>query len=375
MAGLLYPLGASMGFLILGLGFGPALRRMNISTIPEIFETIYNSKNLRIAASAISVVSLYLILVAQGIAAKAFLHSIGFKNSIWLITIWMLFVFYTTFGGLNAVVGTDIVQVLFILIGLTAALIFTNYSELSFKETVNFDMNLTSAQWSSWLLMPLCFTLIEQDMGQRCFAAKNPKIIVPAAIIASILLFLSSATSVFFGIAAAYIGIDSSAADSSILITVIGMLTNPIIGSIIICVIVAAIASTADSLICSISMHLAYDFPISQNLNEQKKLLISKLLTLCVGISALIFIYLFNDIVSVLMFSYGISVSAIFVPIVSAVGFRCNSKNGAYFSFIAGFSTFILLSALHYHSFKEFFSICISCIGYYAGAKLSNKRA
>ncbi|NGX53954.1 MAG: Sodium/pantothenate symporter, partial [Chlamydiae bacterium] len=64
-----YPLGAVLGLLLLGLGFGAKLRRLNITTIAEIFEKIDGSKRLRKAASSLSFISLFMILVGQGISA------------------------------------------------------------------------------------------------------------------------------------------------------------------------------------------------------------------------------------------------------------------------------------------------------------------
>lgn len=40
---LFYPLGMVLGLCVLGFGYGAKLRRLNLTTVPEIFEKIYRS--------------------------------------------------------------------------------------------------------------------------------------------------------------------------------------------------------------------------------------------------------------------------------------------------------------------------------------------
>src|SRR5690606_4597556 len=47
---LLYPLGTLLGFVVLSCGFGAKLRKLNLNTMPEIFESVYQSKVLRRSA-------------------------------------------------------------------------------------------------------------------------------------------------------------------------------------------------------------------------------------------------------------------------------------------------------------------------------------
>ncbi|NGX35447.1 MAG: Sodium/glucose cotransporter, partial [Candidatus Anoxychlamydiales bacterium] len=115
---LFYPLGACLGLFALGMGFGGKLRKLNISTIAEIFEKIYKSRHQRFLASGLSIVALFFILVAQGIAAQKFFIGMNLQSPIIFILFWAILIAYTVMGGLKAVVNTDILQALFILITL-----------------------------------------------------------------------------------------------------------------------------------------------------------------------------------------------------------------------------------------------------------------
>src|SRR5688572_12044172 len=73
---LLYPLGQALGLIVLGSGIGSKLAQFKISTVAELFEVVYGSLALRKVASLLSVVSLFMILVAQLVASHKFLVSL-----------------------------------------------------------------------------------------------------------------------------------------------------------------------------------------------------------------------------------------------------------------------------------------------------------
>ena len=79
---LLYPLGAALGLILLGCGVGRKLAGFQVNTIAQIFEVVYGSAMLRKIASILSVISLFMILVAQIIASNKFLVSLGFNNTL-----------------------------------------------------------------------------------------------------------------------------------------------------------------------------------------------------------------------------------------------------------------------------------------------------
>jgi SSS family solute:Na+ symporter len=363
---LAYPLGAAIGLVILGMGFGAKLRRLNMSTIAEIFEKVYGSRSQRLIASALSIISFYLILVGQGIAARKFFLSMGVGDSLFIF-FWCSFVAYTVMGGFKAVVDTDIVQALLILAGLFGAWFCIDWSQVqSFTSQASSAISVRDVPWSSWLLMPMLFMLIEQDMGQRCFAAKTPGIVGPSAITAGILLFVSSAIAIAFGVFARSLDIEGLE-NSSVLIEAVKALTNPTISLFFMGAILMAVASTADSIISSISSNLTCDFFPSKNMN------LSRILTLTTGLSALAVGYLFDNVVTVLMLSYELSVTVLFVPVIAAVLCKQPSVQGAYLAMAGGAIGFVLFRTMPIPIPKELLSLALSYSGYLIGKRIPLK--
>lgn len=363
-----YPLGMVLGLLVLGLGYGAKIRRLNLTTVAEVFEKIYQAPRLRQLASLLSIVSLFLILVGQAIAARTFFASLGFDNKLLFTGFWLILVLYTVMGGLKAVVNTDILQASFILIVLTLAVIASQIPP-TLSSSVSLPIPpLKTAPWAKWLFMPLFFMLIEQDMGQRCFAAKNARTVSLASLSAGLILLLVSLAPIYFGTQAAQNGIVIPEG-TSVLIGSVKALTNPTVCTFVICAVLMAIVSTADSLLCSVSSNIASDFP-----KIQGSVRISQAITVLVGASALSLSFLFDNVVTILMFAYELAVSLLFVPITFGVWMKKPKKISAIASIAAGLLGFLTLRNLSLPVPPELLTLMASAIVFIVSELFQNKR-
>lgn len=333
---LFYSMGMVVGLIVLGLGYGAKLRRLNITTIPEIFEKIYGSIRLRQIASYLSIAALYVVLIAQAIAARKFFFSLGFDTNLLYIGFWLILIIYTVLGGLKAVVSTDIMQTLFIFGSFALATSVAFFATPTLTTTRAEFAATQSVPWFSWLMLPLLFMLIGQEMGQRCFAAKSPKTITLAALISGLALLALSFIPIYFGRQAAVLGLDIPPG-ASVLVTAMSALTNPFIATFVICAILMAVVSTADSLLCSISSNIACDFP-----KLKKSVLSSQVITCFVGLTTLLISFAFDNVVAMLMLSYDLAVSVLFVPVTMAIWTKAPSARAATAAMLTGAAAFLL---------------------------------
>lgn len=313
---LFYPLGTCLGLAILSMGFGSKLREMKLSTIPELFERVYKSPRLRQVAAILSIASLFFILIGMGIATRKFFYSLGWESPWIFFSIWAVVIAYTVMGGLRAVVSTDILQTVFVLVALGAVCVFAFFNPsnpVTATETVAVTTS-TDVPWIAWLLMPLMFVFIEQDMGQRCFAAKSPKLVSSAAFFSAAVLFFACSIPIYLGVRAAEEGLMIKEG-SSVLYAAVEAMGSPLLLTIMAGAILMAIISTADSLLCSISSNLACDFPLLQ----ERGVWSCRVITLVVGIITMSLSYSFDNVVAMLVLAYEISVSVLFVPIIAVI--------------------------------------------------------
>lgn len=372
---LLYPLGAALGLILLGSGVGRKLAGFQVSTVAQIFEVAYGSVHLRKIASSLSIISLFMILVAQIIASNKFLVSLGFNNIPLFILFWSIVIIYTAQGGLRAVISTDIVQAAFFscifLLCFGFVLFFEPaISHIQIPHLENFAN--VSSKLPGWLLMPLLFMVIEQDMGQRCFAGASPGVVSKASFVAGVCTMVICVVPVFFGSLANVTGLEVPQG-SSVLMTIIAKTTNPWITALVGCAVLAAIISTATSLINAISSNVSSDFQlfILQNIDAMR---VVKAITCAISFGAIFFAFYFDNIVDLLIQSYELSVSCLFISIMMAIFKRKGNLISASTSIILGAAGFILFRIYPTDFPSEILSLLLSMLGYGIGEAASKYR-
>lgn len=365
---LLYPLGGALGLILLGCGIGRKLAAFEISTVAQIFEVVYGSVKLKKMASVLSMISLFMILVAQIIASSKFLVSLGFSNIPLFVAFWAVVIVYTAQGGLKAVISTDIVQAsffsgVFLLCFGFVLLTEPSVSAIPLPRIENFAD--VSSKLCGWLLMPMFFMAIEQDMGQRCFAGASPQIVSRASFWAGVCTMVVCIAPVFFGSLANVTGLEIPLG-GSVLMAAVEKTTNPWMTALVGCAVLAAIISTATSLINAISSNLSSDFEFAF-LKDINPLPMVKGITCAISIGAIFFAFYFDSIVDLLIQSYELSVSCLFVSIVIALFKRKGNFIAAFASIIFGATGFFLFRLYPIDFPKEIASLILSLCGYICG--------
>lgn len=357
---LFYPLGASIGLVLLGLGMGRKLAEMQVSTIAELLEVIYDSKILRKVASLLSILSLFMILAAQFIASHKFMVTLGITNELYFIGFWGIVIIYTAFGGLKAVITSDLIQATFFITVFISCLGYVFYTHPVIPEIAYTTSNFSSSKLIGWLCMPLFFMFIEQDMGQRCLATNSPKTVTKAAIWAGLVTMFICTIPILFGILAASLNIPIPSG-SSVLMTFIMHATNPLLASLMAAAVIVAIISTADSLINAIGSNIAHDF------GSFFKLRTSQLIGAIIGLLGIFFSFYFDNIVDLLIQSYELSISCLFIPICASLFIKKGNRLSASLSIIFGAISFAFFRFYPAPFSKELLSLSLSLIGYLIG--------
>ena len=357
--GSMYSLGLAGGLMLLGLGYASRLRKLNISTMPQLLQQRYQSPLLQKAGSLLSIFSLVGILMCMAIGIRKFLMAIDYDQPLFYLIIWASVVLYTTCGGLLAVVWTDFVQVLvigFVLI-ISFLVIMLPKWPIILSQITSMPMNIEGITISS-LLMPCCFIFVEQDMAQRCFAAKSPRDATISCMISAFVLIALTGIPTCFGILGR--ALQLSPANGAIFIQVLQTVAHPMIFMLAASAILLAIVSTASSVLLAASSNLAEDFMNSSTYGRS--------LTLIIGLLAGIGPYIGSDIVSGLVFSYEISVGALLIPLLFAVFTkkRFLPKEAAWTALISG-TAGTIIGQYSTGIFWAFAPLIFSLVGYGIG--------
>ena len=359
-SGVFYSLGLGVGLLILGLGYAGKLRTFLVKTIPELLKNRYNSQSLASLAALLSIVSLGGITVAQGIALKKFFISMGCESILPYALSWCAVVAYTTWGGFLAVVWTDTIQALVMI-----ALLIVTLLGLLFPEFETVKRTCMNANWSfdtsllPTLLMPALFMCIEQDIAQRCFAAKSPGTAKRACLISATLIALFAFIPTLFGMVAKEMGIPP---EGSVFMNVIRTSSWTFLGPIAETTILLAIISTASSVLLAVSSNISVDIVKKQNSG--------RLITALVGGISFLLSLTGGDILSWLVGSYEISVAGLFIPTVCAVltpkDKKMNKRAGMW-GFCGGLIGYLLAKFFLPELYQPFAYLSVSLVTYCLG--------
>jgi solute:Na+ symporter, SSS family len=372
--GILYALGICTGFIILGLGIAGRLRELNIGTTAEIFETVYGSTALKKYASLLFIISLWGILVAQIVAFKTIIVGLNITSQWVTILFWLSIIAHTVIGGLKAVVNVDIFKQLFIVGIFSGIFIYSililglpsfSIENLAAMQNAFVSPELSWANLLPIFLMPALFCLIEQDLAQCFFAARSRRVAAVSAIYASIFLVCFSLAPVYFGMQTKLLALPVIG-QANPLIIYLGFVCNTIIFIFAVIALIAAITSTANSLLFAVSSHIAQDFKLVKS--GKKQIIAAQAITLITGLAALITSYaIAPNIIGILTTSYELSVSCLFIPLLAVYLKLPTSKQAALGAMVFGSLGFILFRIYPIGITKEVATLLCSLIGYGGG--------
>ncbi|UAC48851.1 sodium/proline symporter [Bacillus aquiflavi] len=390
-----YAIGDAGGAIINLSVLGKRMRRLSeifgaLSPI-EYLEMRYESAAVRVVGSVISITFLFAYVFAQFIASgKALTTLTGFPYELSLLIGVGVIIFYTVAGGYLAVVYTDFVQGIIMVLGVLGisimALLHVGGLSGMNKALANIDPTYLSiwgkdlvyyGQWGVVLGAILIYSVGYMGLPHvvvRHMSMKSTKTVKGA------ILWAASWNQIF--IFSPYIlgliGIIllPHLADPEMVITELAYQFFPgFFAAILLSAIMAAIMSTSDSLLMQAGSILARDVYqrfINKTASEKRMILVSRLCILIGGIvGVIVAIYEPPSVFALVIFAFGVLGNSFIVPYVASVYWKKANNMGALFAMIGGGATNIFWTLLQLegitaiHSFLA--GLMISIIGMVIG--------
>jgi SSS family solute:Na+ symporter len=357
------PVAGAVGILAVCLILSK-MEGMKVYTVTEIMEVRYKSPLLRLLTTLLSLCALIGILAGQVTSAGSVLASLGIGNmTICAIIVAAFFIGFTAFGGLWAVTVTDFIQIIVAGAGLIIATIYIihvggGWDVISAKIN-NAGINShyfsllkgVAPSYVLWLILPMfIYTLIGQDVYQRLFAAKSTKTARISAILACLILMGICIFPVILGMVAR--GLFPDIKQSSLVIpTIINTMMPPALAGLTLAAIIAAVVSTADSILTAATSHLVNDLYVryskkydgmDDEKNAKSILRVSRVATLLVGIFSVVIALAVPSVLQILNDSYILFTAGVFAPVVVGLLWKKATKAGAFAGLISGLGFVVL---------------------------------
>lgn len=350
------PIAGAVGILAVCLIL-KRMEGMKVCTVTEIMENRYNSPMLQLLTTILSLLALVGILAGQVTSTGSVLASLGVgSTTTCAIIVAVFFIGFTAFGGLWAVTVTDFIQIIIAGVGLIAATIFvvvkgggwdiisTQIQATNVPDNYFSLLQGTEPSYVLWLILPMfIYTLIGQDVYQRLFAAKDTKTAYKSAILAFIILLVICFFPVILGMAGRAL-FPELEVSSLVVPTVIRAMLPPVFSGFTLAAIIAAVVSTADSILTAATSHVVNDLYVryfckddTEDPAVQKKLLnISRLMTLVIGVISVVVALAIPSVLMVLNSSYTLFTAGVFSPVVAGLLWKKATKIGAFAGLFSG---------------------------------------
>jgi solute:Na+ symporter, SSS family len=303
-------------------------------TFPQIFQYLFN-KQVAIVAAVICLLG-YLGFTSSQLLAGAKLASGTFPtlemdHALWIMG--AIAVIYTVMGGLKAVIYTDTIQWIilmmgFIFIGLPIAYFYVGGWD-TIQETLPKEFfNLNNLVWQdlvNWGITILPIWFIGMTLYQRIFASRDVKSARKAWFIAGVFewpimafmgVSLGLLARVAFEQGLLFVTMDNMDPEMGLPILLRTVLPPGILG-LMMAAYFSAVLSTADSCLMAASGNLTTDIfgKFMRKESEKTRILLSQMFTLILGGMALILALQMENVLELMLYSYAFMVSGLLVPV------------------------------------------------------------
>lgn len=381
-------LGAWLSAVILIPKIYPIAKKHSFLTFPQTLSFHYN-KRVALVAGIISFIG-YLGFTSSQILAGAKLASATFPaitiNDAALL-MGVIVVVYTVIGGIKAVIYTDTIQWIILMVGLLFIGLPIAYTHIGGWEALQTYVpvkfislnNIGFIQIFNWLITIVPIWFVGMTLYQRIYACKDVKTAKKAWLIAGlfewpVMAFMGVALGLFARVAfeqglftnLGYAPGSNMDAELGLPLLLSKILPIGLMG-LMMAAYFSAIMSTADSCLMAASGNLITDVmdhfrPTKQN-NAIKK---SQLITLGIGAVAIVLATMMNSVLDMMLFSYAFMVSGLLVPVLGTLFFKNPSSLGALLAMILGGTTTLILIIVNiplpFGLDENFFGISISAI-------------
>jgi len=364
-------IGSLLAWAVLGRRTRVMTQHLDSATMPQFFESRFDSKALKLAASVIIFVFLipYTASLYNGLS-RLFGMAFNIDYSVCVIAMAVLTGIYVIAGGYMATAINDFIQGIIMLIGIVAVIAAVLNAQGGFMEALEGLAQVTDPTVSEApgvfnsffgpdpinllgvVLLTSLGTWGLPQMVQKFYAIKDEKSINKGMIISTLFAFVVAGGCYFLGgfgrLYSDQIDIATGGFDSIIPTMLSGL--SPFLIAVVVILVLSASMSTLSSLVLASSSTLTLDFikgTVVKDLDEKKQLLIMRVLVgVFIAISVIIAIIQYQSnvtfIAQLMGISWGALAGAFLAPFLYGLYWKRTTALSVWVSF--GFSTVVMLA-------------------------------
>lgn len=382
-------IGSLLAWVVLGRRTRIMTQHLDSATMPQFFGQRFQSKAIKIVASAIIFIFLipYTASLYNGLS-RLFGMAFNIDYSVCIIIMAVLTAIYVIAGGYMATAINDFIQGIIMLVGIVvviAAVLNSKGGFMAAYEALSQVSDETASSMSGAFAsffgpdpLNLLFVVLLTSLGtwglpqmvQKFYAIKDEGAIKKGTIISTIFALVVAGGCYFLGgfgrLFSDKIDIAANGYDSVIPTMLSGL--SPILIALVVILVLSASMSTLSSLVLASSSTLTIDFlkdNIIKNMKEKSQLLLIRILVVVfIAISAIIALIQYNSsvtfIAQMMGISWGALAGAFLAPFLYSLYWKKTTKTACYASFLFG-TVLMIIDMVHKAWLPAFMQSPINC--------------
>lgn len=334
--------------------FAKRLRKTGCDTLPQFIDERFGKPHAAFAALLI-VVCCTALLAAQVIGGITILQTfVNWNKVVCCFVLLAIFLLFTAMGGMKAVAWTDTICSFIIIIGVWVMAVkflgvVGGFTEMNRQiAAINpefvqaFSVKIPPITAFSWVVTWGICNFGAPQFIARFFSAQTPEIASRSQGYTGIGLLLFYVPLAIIGIAGMILlpGIEKQ---DQVFVALVTEMLSPVSGGIMFAAVIAAIISTADSLLLLSATTFSNDLwgkYVKPDLSDKQKLWISRVATVVIGIGAILATFVINDAIQFIQVK-AVTLMGASMAVLTMVGvvWKGANKVGAAISMITGFIT------------------------------------
>ncbi len=377
--------GGFLCLILVGFFFARQLYRLNIVTLGDFFKMRFG-KSIELVTSLIYVYTYFFWIAAQFVALAYLFHSligISIQNGIFLGA--FIVVIYTYIGGMWAVTFTDLLQSIFIVIGLFLVLlnvldetggivpIFSDRPENFYQ----FFPDPGLYNWTDYIAMWMAFgigAIPAQEIYQRVFSAKSEKAGQHGVFLSALLIFVIGALPLVIGLGAAKLHPELMGDDhgQNLIPAMVAQYTSVPIQMLFFGALISAILSTSSGAMLSPATIIGENLlkPYMPNMSDKRLLLFTRISVILIALVSCIFALSDTNIHGLVVSSAVLVMVCLLAPLSFGLYWRRSSVFGAWMAIVLGFTVWFLSDMFETRVHPTIYGTLASCTGMILGSVL-----
>ncbi len=341
----------ALSIFLLSLFLKTKLSDMRILSAAEGFGVFYGPY-ARILSAIVMMIYMFMVGVVQVVAVGTIMNVMfGWSTQVSMLIGGVVVLAYIVIGGMWAVTYTDIFQFLIMTVGVIIICpIMAIHGVGGFGSFVSqipathVDITgLGPARIVAYIFLYTPGFLVGQDIWQRAFTAKNPKIARRGTALAALYIFLYTVALIIIGTCLVIAMPDLENPDLAFA-TATTTFTPLGVRGVIMAAAMAAVMSTASSEIMGTAT-VAYNdllLNVKSDMTEKQGILVTRIIAIVVGLLAIVCALWIQSVLVALDVAYAFISGCIFVPLVFAFLLKKVSAKAGLLSLFGSFITVVL---------------------------------